>query len=107
MHKHLFVGFVSALGIALGSTGALAGGWDDDCDDCGRAYSSYYYYAPRPAYAYAPPVYYAPPPVYYAPRVYSYYAPPVAYGYYAPRYGYNYGYRQRAYGGYRVHGRHW
>ena len=105
MHKHLFVGFVSALGIALGSTGALAGGWDDDCDDCGRAYSSYYYYAPRPAYAYAPPVYYAPPPVYYAPRFYSYYVPPVAY--YAPRYGYNYGYRPRAYGGYRVHGRHW
>ena len=27
--------------------------------------------------------------------------------YYAPRYGYNYGYRPRAYGGYRVHHRHW
>jgi hypothetical protein len=105
MHKHLLVGFVSTLGIALGSTGALAGGWDDDCDHCGRA--STYYYAPRPAYAYAPPVYYAPPPVYYAPRVYSYYVPPVAYGYYAPRYGYSYGYRARGYGGYRAHWRHW
>jgi hypothetical protein len=107
MHKHSLVGFVSTLGIALGSTGAMDGGWnDDDCDYCGRGYSSYY--APPAAYAYAPPIYYAPPPVYYAPPVYSYYAPPVAYGNYAPRYRYNYGYQPRGYGdGYRVRWRHW
>jgi hypothetical protein len=78
MHNRSLAGFISALGIALGSTGAMAGGWnDDDCDYCGRGYSSYY-------------------------------APPVAYGYYAPRYRYGYGYQPRGYGdGYRVRWRHW
>jgi hypothetical protein len=105
MHRHGLLGLASALGIALGSTGALAGGWNDD---------DYSYYAPPPAYAYAPPVYYAPPPVYYPRPVYSYYAPPYAYGYYRPRYfgpryyGYaGYRYQPWVYGGHRAHWRRW
>jgi hypothetical protein len=102
MRTHM-PGLVSALTMAFGSTGALAGGWDYGAN-----------YAPQP-YAYGPPAYYAPPPVYYPPPpVYSYYYPPVAYGYYRPRYYYGprygyaaYRYRPWVYGGRYGHGRRW
>ncbi len=80
-----------ALGsMAVGSTGAWAGGCVCRGDANYAPTPAYNYYAP-PAYYAPPPVYYAPPPVYYAPPR-AYYGPPAARGYYAvpPAYGYAY-----------------
>ena len=91
MHKHSLVGFVSALGIALGSTGAMAGGWnDDDCGYCGRGYSSYY--APPAASCLRAAGLLCPASgVLRAARLQLLHARPSPYGYYAPRYRYGYG----------------